>query len=499
MLLKTARLTPAWHMLIGSGLVLLFGLAIGLRVSLYHIETSDYTFFLNQWYIYIQSHGGLAALKNSFSNYNTPYLTLLALTTYLPIPELIAIKTLSVIFDGVLAVFVYLILRLKYGRGLAALAGALVLLFAPTIFINSAAWGQCDAIYTSFCLGSLYYLLKRRPGWACVFFGLALAFKLQAVFFAPVLLLLLLKRTLPLRYLVLIPLIFLLMLTPALIAGRSIESLLSIYAQQISGNDNGGNTFNNSGASIFNSGSSSSLSFIASGHSPSSSNRSDSFTASGPGGSGPSNGNGPGGSGSPNGGPTNAGQGNGGTQGGFGQGNSGGGLGRTSSSSSLTLNAPNFYQWLPSDAPTNYWKWVGIALAGLFVLALGVLLLLSKQQLTPAILLKSALAFALVIPFLLPEMHERYFYLADVISILYAFYFPRIFYVAIITQLCSLLSYTPYFQQTQIVPLSYVAVAELIGIIIVLIDLVRVLYLRAKPMLPIKDEYAAPVAASVAG
>jgi Gpi18-like mannosyltransferase len=123
MVVKIARLTLARRALIGGGLALCLGLAIALRVSLYHVETSDYTVFVSQWYTYIQTHGGFAALKDNFSNYNTPYLTLLALTTYLPIPELIAIKTLSVVFDGVLALFVYLLLRLKYGRGLAASAG----------------------------------------------------------------------------------------------------------------------------------------------------------------------------------------------------------------------------------------------------------------------------------------------------------------------------------------------------------------------------------------
>ena len=81
-------------------------------------------------------------------------------------------------------------------------------------------------------------------------------------------------------------------------------------------------------------------------------------------------------------------------------------------------------------------------------------------------------------------MHERYFYLADVVSILYAFFFPRAFYVAIVTQLCSLLSYAPYFLNTQIIPLSYVAGAVLILILIVLIDLVRALSNNPKPALP---------------
>ena len=53
-------------------------LALVLRISLYHVETSDYTMFVSQWYDFIQTHSGFAALKYNFSNYNVPYLYLLA-------------------------------------------------------------------------------------------------------------------------------------------------------------------------------------------------------------------------------------------------------------------------------------------------------------------------------------------------------------------------------------------------------------------------------------
>ncbi len=110
MLLRKKLYIPGLQILASSALAILFLLAIVLRVSLYHVVTSDYTFFLSQWYDFIQTHGGFAALKYNFSNYNPPYLYLLALTTYLPIPKLVAIKTLSVVFDGFLGLFTYLLL-----------------------------------------------------------------------------------------------------------------------------------------------------------------------------------------------------------------------------------------------------------------------------------------------------------------------------------------------------------------------------------------------------
>ena len=436
MLLRRRLVVPdILHLLAYIVIGVLAVLALVLRVSLYHVETSDYTVFVSQWYDFIQTHGGFAALKYNFSNYNVPYLYLLALLTYLPIPKLIAVKTLSVVFDGVLALFTYLLIHLKYKHGYVALIGALVVVFAPTIFINSAAWGQCDAIYTAFCLGSLYFLLKERPALACVFFALALSFKLQAIFFFPVLLILLLRRRLPLRYLALIPLIFLLMLVPAYIAGRDASSLLTIYVGQAATGGVGGGQFSGR-AGGFNGGTS-------------------------PHGNGRFNGGTPG-------------QGNGGFNGGTPPQGNGGGFG-ASSSSSLTLNAPSFYQWLPATAPT-YWKWVGIALASAFVVFIGTLFVMSKKYITPDILLKVALVFVIAIPFLLPEMHERYFYLADVLSIVAAFYFPRMFYIAVGVQLGSLLSYAPYLLNTQIVSLSYVAFAELVLVVITTVDLVFTLY-----------------------
>jgi Predicted integral membrane protein len=363
--------------------------AIVLRIKLYHTITSDYLAYVGKWYDYIKANGGFAAFKDNFYNYNPPYPYLLAIATYLPIGKLVAIKSISIIFDGVLAVFTYLIIQLKYRRTLPALLGVLAILFAPTIFINSAAWGQCDATYTAFCLGSLYFLLKDKAGWACAFFGIAIAFKLQAIFFLPVLLLLLYKKRLPFGYLALIPLIFAISLIPTLIAGRGIGSLLNIYVQQA---QSGGVSRENL-------------------------------------------------------------------------------VGRDS----LTYGAPTIYQWLLADN-TLYWKGIGCGLAGLFVIGVTVLVHSSKQRITAETMLKIALVFVLSIPFFLPEMHERYFYPADAFSIVFAFYFPSLFFIPLIMQLSSLSSYSPYLWGHEVISLTVVAGGLLLMIIVTLIDLTMTLY-----------------------
>jgi Gpi18-like mannosyltransferase len=438
--------------LIYVGCGLLFLLAIILRVSLYPVESMDYRAFLDVWYNYIQSNGGFAALKDNFSNYNTPYLYLLAIASYTPIPAIVAVKTISVIFDVVLGIFTYLIIHLKYRQAYAALGGALVILFAPTIFINSAYWGQCDAIYTAFCLGSLYFMLKDRPGWACAFAGFAISFKLQAIFFLPILLVLLLRKKLPWKFLVLIPVVFLVLLVPAMLAGRSAESLITIYVQQAA--DGGVATGNNGGLGM-NGG----MGRAGNGYSEQGQGQ---FLG----------GNGEqrqyiGGEGT--------GQGQFTGDGGQGQFTGNGGGGMSTSSSSLVYNAPTIYQWLPTDN-TTLWEAIGILLAGGVVVGVSFLVWKSKVELTPTVLLRVALVFALAIPFLLPKMHERYFYLADVLTIVYAFYFPRYFYIALVMQLSSLASYAPFLLNNEVIGLSFVALAVLVITVIAARDLIRTLY-----------------------
>ena len=51
---------------------------------------------------------------------------------------------------------------------------------------------------------------------------------------------------------------------------------------------------------------------------------------------------------------------------------------------------------------------------------------------------------ALAVPYFLPKMHERYFFVADLFSVIFAFYFPRYFFLPIVIISSSLLSYAPF-------------------------------------------------------
>src|SRR5215217_7633482 len=122
---------------------------------------------------------------------------------------------------------------------------------------------------------------------------------------------------------------------------------------------------------------------------------------------------------------------------------------QTGQFSELTLNASNLYQWLPEDPGLEK---PGLVLAALLAVS------------------------TLLLPFTLPHMHERYFFPADVISIVYAFYSPKRFFVPLIVGTASLLSYFPFLFREALIDLRYPAVLMGIALVVAAADLIRSLY-----------------------
>ena len=169
-------------------------LALTIQYPMLPFESSDWALFLSKWWKVIDEHGFLALTQN-FSDYNPPYLYLLAMMNFLfpDMSGLTAIKAISIFFNFIMAIFVYLLVNLKYPTGYdsppshpsPATLAAITVLFAPTVLINGAFWGQCDSIYTAFLIAFLYFLLSGRTTLAFVAYGFAFSFKLQAIFLAP--------------------------------------------------------------------------------------------------------------------------------------------------------------------------------------------------------------------------------------------------------------------------------------------------------------------------
>lgn len=202
------------------------------RFGLLSYVSGDYTSFLSEWFDTLKSAGGFAGIGLNIGNYTPPYLYILAMLTYLPLEGLLSIKLVSCIFDFLLALYAAkTVFHLTQSRTKCMLAYALVLL-CPTVVLNGSAWAQCDSVFTFFLLLSFYSALKDRPWQVCVFFGIAFSFKLQAVFFVPLLLLLCIKNRIRLRHLLMIPAVYLISILPAWIAGRDFWDLLTIYFNQ---------------------------------------------------------------------------------------------------------------------------------------------------------------------------------------------------------------------------------------------------------------------------
>lgn len=209
--------------------------AVAIRAMALHYESPDFRIFLSQWYATLQSQG-MSAFARPFADYNPPYLYLLYLASLTGAPAIVGVKVVSALGDLSLAVAVVALLRQLGRPRLLAVAGGLTMLFVPTVLINSAFWGQCDGLYTSVLVWVLVLTLRRSYSAAWLVFGLALAFKLQAIFFLPFLLVFWLIRPRQRWWtpvIAIVPLV--LAVVPAWLAGRSLGSLAGIYGSQAQG------------------------------------------------------------------------------------------------------------------------------------------------------------------------------------------------------------------------------------------------------------------------
>jgi Gpi18-like mannosyltransferase len=213
--------------------VALISMALAIRILLLHISSFDIDSFEGVWYDTFIKIGRIDAFKEVFFNYSPPLLYLIDITTLFRfIPKEIAIKLISVVFDFFAAIAIYKIIALKYSNIFVKWLGFYSLLFLPTVFIESGMWGQSDIIYTSFLLWTLYFLFKRKNVFAVLSFAIAFSFKMQAVFFGPIFLILILQKKYPIWHLLLIPVVYFVSIVPAWLAGGPLKELLLIYFSQ---------------------------------------------------------------------------------------------------------------------------------------------------------------------------------------------------------------------------------------------------------------------------
>lgn len=229
--LRAGRHLPVYmHVL----LAVITGAVLLSKISLLDYVSDDYDIFLSNW-IYEYSQMGWKEGLGTYigSDYTPPYLYLMQLISRMKdYPPQYLVKAISMAFEVLMctALMKLTSLRVK-GEGAQLLTYHIASLL-PTVVFNGAYWGQCDVIYVSFCLLAVYMGLTRRSAGSMILFGVALSFKLQTVFFLPVLLPLWLRKDIKLRHIMLIPAAYMVMMIPALWGGKSLHHVITIYAQQ---------------------------------------------------------------------------------------------------------------------------------------------------------------------------------------------------------------------------------------------------------------------------
>ncbi|MEO8146761.1 MAG: glycosyltransferase 87 family protein [Bacteroidia bacterium] len=334
---------------------LLISLGIAEAVYLRHIfidrQSADYLCCVHEWFYHIKDLGFFRAFKDDFSNYTPPYLYLLAFATHLPIKDIYAIKSVGFLFELLSAIAIYKIIIDKHGNNLYALWAAVAFSLCPTVILNGAWWSQCDIIFTCMLLFSFYYLSKEKNFYGYLFFAIAFAFKLQAIFALPVFIFLALYNFKNIKYLFLIPLVYVLFILPAVIAGRSFYELLNIYNGQAVAND------------------------------------------------------------------------------------------------FLYIGIPTVYALITEPTKNvTFWSKLGTIVTGILMILIPVAAYFKTKNkpVSSQFLLKIFMLSAIIIPFIAPHMHERYFFIADVFSILYVFYFRKNYFIPFIIIIGSSQGYLDY-------------------------------------------------------
>ncbi len=122
----------------------------------------------------------------------------------------------------------------------------------------------------------------------------------------------------------------------------------------------------------------------------------------------------------------------------------------------LTLNAPSVYAFIPygvavDSAPAAR---LGILAAFAMTAALLAVLLVFRKRVDRLVLLVSATVLTVGIPFLLPNMHDRYFYLADLLTLVLLCVLPRCAWgSAVLVEGSSLSCYSTYLRLEYTLPL----------------------------------------------
>lgn len=119
--------------------------------------------------------------------------------------------------------------------------------------------------------------------------------------------------------------------------------------------------------------------------------------------------------------------------------------------SAMNYNAPSLTAMFAWSGDTVKSARLLIAAAFILVIAVYAAAVFFRKQLSDRVIVALALLLAMGIPYLLPHMHDRYFYIAGVLALVLAADDPRFVFIPVFAELASLHCYYAYFERFYLV------------------------------------------------
>lgn len=347
------------------------------RVSILYFDSRDYNIFLSEWLATMRPLSIREALVEKIGDYNLPYLYFLIFISRFKCNDLVLIKFFSCCFDFILAYFFMKTVALKTQKQHWHLLSFVLCLAIPTLILNSSYWGQCDVVYTAFCVAALYFAMKDKGLLSVIMFSLGFVFKLQTIFIVPALFVCLLVKKIKPIHLLSFPIVFLLSSLPSMIAGRSLFSIIEIYINQ------------------------------------------------------------------------------------------------TNEYPELVLNAPSVFQLFGNVEYENF-KYFGMFFTVFVLLCFVYVCYVYREKINEKDMVTIFFISSLLMPYFLPCMHDRYFFIADVLSVLLFLYDRKKWYVPVFTILASFGCYYYYLMGgITLIDQRITALSLLVVLIIVIRDFIK--------------------------
>jgi len=356
--------------------IVLIVISLLIKTFLLPVRTGDYIGFLQPWIGFIKSHGYFSSLHYGFYDYTPSYIYILIAITKIGLNPLYSIKIVSIVFEYLAAFFIGKIAFQKVKNNQVIWISLVVIPLLPSILLNSSYLSQCDSIYSAFVMGSIYFIFQRKQFLSVLFLAIAFAFKMQTAFILPFFFVMMLRGNIRWYYFCLIPIIFIISITPTWLYGRPFTDLIKVYIAQT-----------------------------------------DRFRF-------------------------------------------------------LTLNFPNLYIWISN----NYYEQVkilGIILTSALTVFTGFWLRRKQIVFSFETWIRLAFLSAIVVPFILPGMHERYMYLGDILGVLYYLVIRKNIHLPIGILLVSFYSYIRCSRFNDILPMAPAFFIYSLIIILTVNDLIK--------------------------